>query len=192
MTSGWLTAQLPATIAADPLLHGIARIVEEVADGMRADVDALPHHLDLAESQPPMLAYVASWLGAELDPSISTDRQREVARTAGRLAGRRGTKRALETNLEALTGAPARVTDSGGVWGSRDVRPPPSTDVVVELQSLGELTQEQLRAYLLLEVPAGTRVVLRVAATPPPPPPRAPSSAPPPPPPAPTPTDGAP
>lgn len=162
MTTGWLTGQLPAAMAADPLLHGIVAIVERLADGYRADVDAVEHHVDLAESQAPMLRYVASWLGADLDPTISADRQREVARTMGRLIGSRGTPRALETIFEALTGAPVRVTDGGGVWTRGDALPPPSMEVVVELTSLGELTEGQLRAFLSQEVPVGTRVDLRL------------------------------
>jgi phage tail-like protein len=162
VSGGWLTAQLPRVIEEDPVLSGIVRIVEDIADSYRSDLDAVPEHLDIAAAAGPMLRYLASWVGADLDPSISPDRQREVLRAVGPLLGWRGTRRGLEGILEALTGARVQVEDSGGVWAAEDQRPAPSPLVVVELEDLGELSPGQVRAYVGQEVPVGTTVELRL------------------------------
>jgi phage tail-like protein len=165
MTGGWLVDQLPRAIAEDPVLAGIAAIAQEVAGSFRSDLDAIDQHLDVAAASAPMLRYLASWVGADLDPSISVDRQREVLRRVGSLLGWRGTQRGLEGILEALTGARVRVQDSGGVWTSSQPRPGPGLAVLVEIDDLGELSAAQLRAYVAEEVPVGAQVELRVAGT---------------------------
>jgi phage tail-like protein len=162
VTTGWLTAQLPRVLAEDPVLSGVVRVVEEVADTYRCEVDALEQHLDAGSASAAMLRYLASWLGADLDPSISLGRQREVLRAVGPLVGWRGTRRGVEGLLEALTGARVRVGDDGGVWTSEEPRPSPSLRVVVDLTDLGEMTGPQLYAFLADELPVGADVVLRL------------------------------
>jgi phage tail-like protein len=166
VSSGWLIAQLPRTIAEDDVLSGIVRIVEDIAGSYRHDVDAVAEHLDIAAASAPMLRYLASWVGADLDPSISPDRQREVLRAIGPLLGRRGTRRGLEGILEALTGAQVRVDDSGGVWSATEPRPPATPVIVVDLQDLGELSPRQVSAYIGQEVPVGAVVELRLRGQP--------------------------
>lgn len=165
MTGGWLLVQLPRAIAEDPVLAGMTGIAEKVGDSIRDDLDALEQHLDIAAASPPMLRYLASWVGADLDPSISTDRQRELLRAIGPLLGWRGTRRGLEGILEALTGSHVRVSDAGGVWTGSQPPPAPDMTVIVELDHLGEFSAAQLRAYVSQEAPVCARVALRIAAS---------------------------
>ncbi len=166
MSGGWLVAQLPRGIADDKVLSAIARIAEDIADTYRSDLDAVAQHVDVAAAAAPMLRYLASWVGADLDPAISPDRQREVLRAIGPLLGRRGTRHGLAGILEALTGSRVQVEDGGGVWARREDCPAPTMRVVVDVQDLGEFSPGQVRAYIEQEVPVGTAVELRVAGRP--------------------------
>jgi phage tail-like protein len=148
-------------MAQDPLIAGVVSVVEEVAGTVREDVDAIDQHLDVATASAPMVRYLASWLGADLDPGVTVDRQREVLRAIGSLLGWRGTRPGLEGLLEALTGGRVRVTDAGGVFTSRETPPPADLRVVVDLDSLGELSERQIRAVLAQELPIGALVELR-------------------------------
>lgn len=166
MSDGWLVAQLPRVLAEDQLLAGIASIAEKIGDSVRRDLDDLEHQLDVAAAPPPMLRYVASWVGADLDPGVPTDRQRELLRAIGPLLGWRGTRRGLQDVLEALTGGRVRVFDSGGVVTAAQDGLTAEPVVTVELDGHGVLTPAQLRAYIDLEVPVGTRVEIRAPAGP--------------------------
>lgn len=166
MSGGWLTAQLPRAMAEDPVLYGIANIIEDVADTLRCDVDSIEQHLDIATASAPMLRYLASWVGADLDPGISVERQREVLRTIAASLGRRGTRRGLEELLTGLTGARARVDDRGGVYTGNEQRPPADLRVIVELNDLGEFNERQLHALIMAELPAGAQLELHVPAVP--------------------------
>ncbi|HET9656115.1 MAG TPA: phage tail protein [Kineosporiaceae bacterium] len=165
MSTGWLVGQLPRAMAADPVIAGVAGICEEIADTLRAGVDGIGHHLDLATSPDPMVRYLASWVGADLDPGISLARQQELLRATGPLLSRRGTRYGLELLLEALTGSRVRVGDGGGVF-AEDRLPPPDPRVLVEIDDPGELSAQQLLTMIGAEVPVGTVVELRIAGRP--------------------------
>ena len=166
MTAGWLVGQLPRAMAADPVIAGVAGLCEEVANSLRAGVDGIEQNLDLATSPDPMLRYLASWVGAELDPAISRERQQWLLRAVGALLDRRGTRYGLEQLLEALTGSRARVSDGGGVFPARAPLPPADPRVVVDVDDPGELSVAQLHAMVAAEVPVGTVVQLLIAGRP--------------------------
>jgi phage tail-like protein len=153
-------------MSADPVLAGVAGLCEEIADTLRAGADSVEYQLDLATVSTPMLRYLASWLGADLDPAISVDRQRELMRAVGPLLSRRGTRHGLEHLVEALTGSRAKVSDGGGAYPARHA---PQADpgrpvVVVELDDAGELSEAQLRALIQAELPVGVLADLRLPA----------------------------
>ena len=115
-----------------------------------------------------MLSYLASWLGVELETIASPDEpgardaQRRLIRAVGQVIGWRGTRRGVETLLEALTGARADVSDSGGIFGRDDPVPPADNLVRVSLTHTGGLSEQQILAFLAGELPVGTRVELHV------------------------------
>ncbi len=166
--SGWLRAQLPGTMARDPVLAGFVRACEEIADSVRDQVSDIEYELDIDLASPEMLCYLASWLGVDLqattaaeDPAAG-DEQRRLLLAVGTVLGWRGTRRGVETLLEALTGARAQVSDSGGVFASGEAMPPPDDVVRVVLDHAGRLSERQIRAFLAEELPVGTRVELRI------------------------------
>jgi phage tail-like protein len=166
--STWLVQQLPQAMSRDRVIVGFVQACGEVADGLRDRVTTVEHELDVDLSGPEMLSYLASWLGVQLetiaaaDESVARDAQRRLIRAIGQVIGWRGTRRGVETLLEALTGARAEVSDSGGIFGRDDPVPPADNTVHVSLSHSGGLSERQILAFLAEELPVGTRVELRI------------------------------
>ena len=165
--NGWLVGQLPQVMARDQVIAGFVRACQEVADGMRDRVDSVEHELDVDLAAPEMLTFLASWLGVPAETIVGSDEpfwdtQRRLIRAVGRVLGWRGTRRGVEVLLEALTGARAEVSDSGGVFGRDDALPPADDTVRVELTHTGGLSEQQILAFLAEELPVGARVELTV------------------------------
>lgn len=167
--SGWLVDQLPAGMRRDRVLAGFVKAFEEIGDSLREQISDVEYELDVNLASPEMLSYMASWIGLDIDSAMAAsddpdvrDAQRRLIRAVGEALVWRGTRRGLETLLEALTDSRVDVIDSGGVFGPRDVVPPASDVVVVELDHTGLLTRQQVMAFLAEELPIGVRVDLRV------------------------------
>jgi phage tail-like protein len=166
--SAWLVNQLPQAMARDQVVVGFVQACGEVADGLRDRVSTVEHELDVDLAGPEMLSYLASWLGVQLetiasaDEAVARDAQRRLIRAIGQVIGWRGTRRGVETLLEALTGARADVSDSGGIFGRDDPVPPADNVVRVFLTHSGGLSERQLLAFLAEELPVGTRVDLQI------------------------------
>jgi phage tail-like protein len=167
--AGWLLAQLPAELGRDQVVAGFVRAFEEIADSVRDQVDDIEHELDVNLASPEMLSYLASWVGLDIDVSrVASDdpntriAQRRMIKSVGQALVWRGTRRGVETLLEALTDSRVDVIDTGGVFGPGETVPRPSDEVVVELDHTGLLTRNQVLAFLAEELPVGVRVDLRV------------------------------
>jgi phage tail-like protein len=166
---GWLLAQLPAELGRDEVVAGFVRAFEEIADSVRNQVDDIEHELDVDLASPEMLGYLASWVGLDIDVSRVASHdpgtraaQRRMIKSVGQALVWRGTRRGVETLLEALTNSRADVFDAGGVFGPGERAPQMSDVVVVELDHTGLLTRAQVLAFLAEELPAGVRVDLRI------------------------------
>jgi phage tail-like protein len=154
-------------MARDQVVAGFVRACQEVADGLRDRVESVEHELDVNLAAPEMLTFVASWVGVPVEAlpdEPARDSQRRLIRAVGQVLGWRGTRRGVEILLEALTGARADVTDSGGVFGRDDPLPPADDVVRVSLTHTGGLTEQQILAFLAEELPVGARVELNVRA----------------------------
>jgi phage tail-like protein len=154
-------------MARDQVTAGFVHGCQEVADGLRDRMDSVEHELDVDLAAPEMLSFVASWLGVPAETIAGPDEpvrdaQRRLIRAVGRVLGWRGTRRGVEVLLEALTGARADVSDSGGVFGRDDPVPPPDDVVRIKLSHTGGLSEQQLLAFLAEELPVGARVELEV------------------------------
>lgn len=157
-----LLRHLPAVMARDPFLAGFVGILEEMFGSVRAEVDAIEHHLDLNLADAGMLRWLGTWIGLVLDPAASPAQAREAIRAAAEGLGLRGTRVGLEAHLRAVTGHWVQVDDSGGVYVAPDGPPPGhQPTVVVEVPRGGHLTREQIVACAMEEVPVGTPVVVR-------------------------------
>jgi len=164
--NGWLVRQLPQAMARDRVIEGFVHACQEVADGLRHRVESVEHELDVDLAAPEMLTFVASWLGVPAGAVEGPDRdaQRRLIRAVGQVLGWRGTRRGVETLLEALTGGRVDVSDSGGIFGRDDPLPPANDVVRISLAHTGGLSEHQILAFLADELPVGTRVELQVRA----------------------------
>ncbi|CAM4236816.1 hypothetical protein KIPE111705_45900 [Kibdelosporangium persicum] len=169
MNHGWLVDQLPAAMRRDRVIAGFVRAFEEIGDSVREQVSDIEYELDVNLASPEMLAYMASWIGVDVDAAMLgsedarlRDAQRRLIRAVGEALVWRGTSRGLELLLEALTDSRVDVIDSGGVFGPRDDVPQPSHVVTVELDHTGLLTKKQVMTFLAEELPIGVRVDLIV------------------------------
>lgn len=161
-----MVEQLPAHLLGDPFFRRFVGIFAELADGLRAHAEGLEHVVDVTVAPDPMVRYIGRWLGMEsIDPSLPVVRQREMVRGAGRLSAWRGTRVGLEGFLALLTGAPAEVTEGGGVFRQGEA-PRRSAPVRVRVQDTGQATDEHLLVLLRNELPADVRFELRVGPRP--------------------------
>ncbi|WP_031077816.1 hypothetical protein [Streptomyces sp. NRRL S-118] len=166
--SGWLLAQLPQVMVRDPLLAAFVLGCEETVDSVGHHLDDLEYMLDMELASPEMLAYLASWLGIELQALTVADSeegraaQRRLIRAVGENLGRRGTAVGLETLLGALTGSRAEVSDSGGVFGPDDRIPAADNTVRVVLDHTGRLSERQIKAVIEEELPIGVGYTLTI------------------------------
>jgi phage tail-like protein len=166
---GWLLGQLPPAMGRDKVIAGFVQAFEEIADSVREQVDDIEYEVDVNHASPEMLAYLASWVGLDIDAALvaaddpdTRDAQRRLIRAVGKALVWRGTRRGLETLLEALTDSRVDVYDSGGVFAPDDRIPQADDRVVIELDHTGMLTRQQVLAFLADELPVGARVELRI------------------------------
>lgn len=166
MSTGWLLRQLPRVMADDEVIAAFVLGFEEVADTVRDRIDAVEHCLDPGLAPPAMLAYLAAWLGLQLDPvapdaAAAREAQRELMRVAGKTLPVRGTAEALIRLLVALTGdRSVTVEEVGGVYFSAADVPAHNPEVTVRVRDPGGLSPAQLRAFLHDELPVNA--VLRL------------------------------
>lgn len=166
--SGWLLSQLPQAMIRDRVLAGFVLGCEETVDSVGHHLDDLEYTLDIELASPEMVAYLAGWLGIELQALTLADgeeglvAQRRLIRAVGENLGRRGTAIGLETLLGALTGGRAEVSDSGGVFGPDDPVPAQDHLVRVVLDHTGRLSERQVRAVIEDELPIGVGYSLAV------------------------------
>jgi len=168
-SGGWLVAQLPAAMRQDRVISGFVRAFEEIGDSVREQVGDIEYELDVNLASPEMLSYLASWVGLAIDAAMAAstdpevrDVQRRLIRAVGQALVWRGTRRGLETLLEALTDARVDVLDPGGVVGPGDPDRPGGDLVVIELDHTGLLSRQQITAFVAEELPVGIRFELRV------------------------------
>jgi phage tail-like protein len=150
----WLLHQLPVGMAEDDFLFRFVSIFQRVSDTVVHQIDTLPHMFDPTVAPEPMVQTMARWLGVDwLDSSLDGRLQREIVLQYAQLIQWRGTKRGLQQLLELLSGAPAQVRDSGGVFpeGESPAAPP---HVRLDIQSTGWNSADDLVRIIRDELPA--------------------------------------
>ncbi len=154
----WLVDQLPSVMSNNHVIYAFAGAAEEIGDSFRERADGVEQELDAHLASVEMLAYMASWLGYPLETTDGADFNRSVLPVFGRVLRNRGTAIAIRDLLEALTGGPVQVWDSGGIYGPGDIVPPHEPVVGIQLASVGVLGSERLLAILNRELPVGVHV----------------------------------
>ena len=109
--------QLPVGMTDDDFLMRFLGIFQTVADTVLHRVDTLPHTFDPTVAPDAMVRLMGSWLGVEwIDSTLDDELQRRIVLEYADLLRWRGTALGLRRLLEVISGGPAIVEDSGGVY----------------------------------------------------------------------------
>ncbi len=159
----WLIHQLPVGMAEDEFLVRFLSIFQDIANTVLHQVDNLPHVFDPAVAPDDMVRFMGRWLACNwVDSSLPDATQRDIVRRYSQLLQWRGTWRGLQQLLELISGQPAVVTDSGGVYleGESSGAPP---HVRLEVASAGWANDDDILDIVKSELPASLTFELVVA-----------------------------
>jgi hypothetical protein len=107
-----------------------------------------------------MLSALAGWIGVDaVDQSLPDHLQRLILASSARALARRGTARGLREYLAMLSGAPAEVTDGGGIWAEGEA-PADVGWLRMNIQGTGHLSEDEFVAMIRDEIPAHVRAEL--------------------------------
>ena len=124
----WLLHQLPVGMVEDDFLARFLSIFQEVADTVVGQIDNLPHVFDVTVAPPAMVRTLGAWIGLDwVDSSLPVDRQRELVGSYFSMLRWRGTRRGMQQLLELISGAPAAVEETGGIFTEGNRRPGSAT-----------------------------------------------------------------
>lgn len=159
--STWLVDQLPRVLAQDEFTRRFVSIFEDIADGVRSQIDALEYYVDVDTAPPEFVRWMGGWLNVTVDAGMPVERQRAIVREAGRWFAYRGTAEGLAGLLQAITGGEVRVVDGGGVWPAGEAPPNPGR-MLVRVTTTGDIPEGQLYRLVANEVPVGVTFDLRL------------------------------
>jgi phage tail-like protein len=110
-----LGAHLPALYQEDPFAQALTAGLDEVLSPLFASLDNLVayHDPDLAPDD--FLAWLAGWVGTDLDDTWPEERRRALVRRAVEIYRVRGTMNGLRAHIELVTGGRVEIVESGGV-----------------------------------------------------------------------------
>lgn len=165
-TDNWLVEQLPRPMAEDPFLRQYVALIQEMATGIRQQVDDIPSFVDVHVAPEPFVRWMGQWLGLTVEPTIADAAERErrlrrLVEEVGSLFVRRGTRAGLEGLLTALTGEAAHVDDTGGVFRSGQAEPN-AKHAVVYLNGTGGIDEQALLRLVSAEIPVDVSFEFRI------------------------------
>lgn len=159
----WLLQQLPVGMVDDEFLVRFLSIFQDIADTVLQQVDTLPHMFDPSVAPDPMVRLMGQWIGVDwVDESLDDDLQRHTVLAYAELLKWRGTRRGMELLLETISGGPATVIDSGGVYHEGEA-PAAQPHVRIDIESTGWAATEDLIEIVKAELPATVTFQLSVA-----------------------------
>ncbi len=92
-------------------------MLQEITTTYLQHADQLEHVFDPTVAPPRMVRAMGQWIGLDLiDAELPERLQRGIVLEMSRLSRWRGTRLGLQGMLELISGEPAEVTDSGGVY----------------------------------------------------------------------------
>ncbi|QFZ21379.1 phage tail protein [Saccharothrix syringae] len=165
-----LGGMLPALYAADDFAQRFTSGLDAVLSVVLSTLDNLPAYLDPLLAPEDFLAWLSSWVAADVDPAWPEGLRRALVRRAVELHRRRGTVRGLVERLELALGVRAEVVDGGGVsWSGSPDSPLPGGggDVVVVRVWSGEVERERVELLVEALCPVHVRCVVEVLDGPP-------------------------
>jgi len=162
----WLLAQLPVGMTEDDFLARFVGIFQHIGNSMLHQVDNLGHLTDVSVAPDSMVRALGSWLGLDwIDPSLPDHLQRLIVRQYAKGLVWRGTRAGLQRLLQAVTGGPVTIADSGGVYAEGEA-PDHLPHVVIEMTSAPWTTNGDLLRIVRSELPATVTFELFIDGTP--------------------------
>lgn len=159
----WLSHQLPVAMVEDDFMFRFVSIFQRIADTIAHQIDTLPHMFDPTVAPESMVRTMAEWLGIDwVDSSLDGRLQREIVLQYAQIIQWRGTRHGLQQLLELLSGGPATVRDSGGIFpeGESPAAPP---HVRLDMASAGWNGVADLIRIIRAELPATVTFDLWIA-----------------------------
>lgn len=158
----WLVQQLPVGMAEDQFLARFLMIFQRIIDTELHQIDTLPHMFDPTVAPDNMVRALGAWIGIDwIDSSLPDELQRRIVLEYSSLVQWRGTARGLRQLLELISGEPAVVHDSGGVYMEQEA-PLQAPHVKLYVASVGWATNADLLRIVRNELPASVTFELHV------------------------------
>jgi phage tail-like protein len=147
---------LPGPFAEDDFVQRFVSGLDEVIAPVFATLDSLDAYFDADLAPADFVAWIASWVGLELNEHWPLARRRELVGHIVELYGRVGTVSALRDLLHIYTGAALEVTESGAAdWSAvpgGDVPGDPSPRLTVRVPP--DVDVKRVRALVAAATPA--------------------------------------
>ncbi len=150
---------LPGLYADDDFAQRFTAGLDTVLAPVFATLDNLPAYFHPRLAPADFLAWLAGWVGVDVDPAWSEEVRRTVVERAVELHRWRGTRRGLELRLRLTLGVGARISDGGGAsWSTTaDAALPPAPDGVLVVRvwpvRTREVPEDQVRAVVAESCP---------------------------------------
>jgi phage tail-like protein len=124
-----LALALPELLLEDQFTRGLMAAFDEVLAPIVSTLNNLDAYVDPCLTPPDFLAWLAGWVGLELDDSAPLDHQRVLIAEAVRLYRWRGTVKGMRHLIVRATGAAledVEIEESGGTSWSQEADAAPS------------------------------------------------------------------
>ncbi|MEU4804574.1 phage tail protein [Actinosynnema sp. NPDC023587] len=161
-----LGAMLPGLYTVDDLAQRFTAGLDAVLSAILSTLDNQAAYLDPAFAPEDFLAWLSSWVAADLDPAWPAARRREVVRRAVELHRRRGTAHGLAALLEVSLGVRVEVLDGpGAAWSTTsdtDLPGERADEVVVRVRSTGGVDRASVEALVSSVCPVHVRCTVEV------------------------------
>ena len=161
-----MVARLPSVYQSDDLTGRFTAGLDEVLAPVLSTLDNLWAYLDPRLCPPDLLAWLATWVGAELTDELPEPARRELVATAASWQRGRGTAAALAEQVRQVTGGDVRVVDPGGTtWSSVPGAPAPAASRAVCVVVTGArpgVAPDRVREVVRAAVPADVPVQVQV------------------------------
>ena len=150
----WLLNQLPMGMLEDDFFTRFVSIFQNLSTTMLDGVDNLENIVDVTVAPDPVVRWMGSWIGIEsIDSSLPHALQRRIVRESAKILAWRGTRRGLLGFLELVSGGPAVVEESGGVY-REGMSPGAAPFVRMRVESTGWVSEEDFVTLVRDELPA--------------------------------------
>lgn len=165
-----LAERLPGVLQEDDFTVRFTRAFDDALAPIHTTLDSLASYFDPWLAPPDFLAWLATWVGVEIDDAWSVEQRRQIVAQAARAHRQRGTAAGIEAALQAALGAEVIVQDSGGCTWSESPgaelggSSPPVVSVRIRTDAPDTIERRRVDRLLQELMPAHVRPRYRIEA----------------------------